>query len=212
MGTTHVISVYERACWNRISRSEPVRCCILLGCCNEDKKVKPSKVNSNAPYKKRQKPFNPLTVPNHGLSNPTDDPIAISVNSERSHAPKSPPFPTQSVSEEVDLPSQSAGQSQATRNINEEQNYILIRANCASTLQKRTYLQLQQRKATFLRESLLKFLTDAALLVFCQGCGCPAKDCATHASRPSVEVNFISLGDSFKLDIPIYECSRYNPA
>jgi hypothetical protein len=179
------------------------------------KKVKPSKVNSNAPYKKRQKPFNPLTLPNHGLTSPDDDPIAISVNSEGSHAPSSQPaFPTQSVPEEVNLPSQSAGQSQsqATRNRNEEQNYILLRANCASTLQKRTYLQLQQRKATFLRESLLKFLTGAALLVFCQGCGCPAKDCATHASRPSVEVNFISLGDSFKLDIPIYECSRYNPA
>jgi len=64
-------------------------------------------------------------------------------------------------------------------------------------MQGAAYLQLQHTKATILRDSLHGFLADAALQATCKGCGCPAKDCARHASRPAVDISLVSQNDTF---------------
>lgn len=173
------------------------------------KPVKPGKVRSNGNLRVRQKPFNQATRPDRAVESLIDESVAESVNSEDSHAPSIAPSGQQCAFGGEHVPSRPSGQSHATRKRNEEDSYQELRPKCVSTMQMHTYLTAEVDKATFLRETLHGFLVGATLKAFCKGCGCPAKDCPKHATRPGVEVSFISESDTFALNVPIYECPRY---
>jgi len=170
------------------------------------RKAKAGKANGNAPLSKRPEAFNPQTVSQRSVNHPSDDPLAESAGSEVLQQPSSPQ--SQSQSEENHLQQRPSGQSRATRNLNEEKAYQGYRISCSTALQTPAYLEAEQERAESLKNSFKEWLQTAALRASCQGCGCPAKDCETHATKPAVEVNFISLNDTFKLNVPIFECSR----